>query len=69
MKACGLLLSYLPSRRTIERRLKTMSADIKERIVKRHGSRKKILINIESEVIHAVKEVSMQEQKLDILIV
>ncbi|MDN5846788.1 MAG: hypothetical protein L0H53_11000 [Candidatus Nitrosocosmicus sp.] len=34
MKACGLSVSYLPppSRRTFDRRLKTMSKDIKERI-------------------------------------
>ena len=32
MKACGLSLSYLPSRRTFDRRLKTSSKDIKERI-------------------------------------
>ena len=32
MNACGLSASYLPSRRTLDRRLKTMSADIKERI-------------------------------------
>ena len=32
MKACGLSLSYLPSRRTFDRRLKTVSIDIKERI-------------------------------------
>jgi hypothetical protein len=46
-----------------------MSADIKERIVHRHGSTKKILTNIESEVTYAAKELSMQEQKLDILMV
>jgi hypothetical protein len=32
MKACGLSQSYLPDRRTFDRRLKTMSTDIKERI-------------------------------------
>jgi len=32
MKACGLSDSYLPSRRTFDRRLKTISIDIKERI-------------------------------------
>ncbi|WP_458720922.1 transposase [Candidatus Nitrosocosmicus sp. R] len=33
LKACGLSVSYLPpSRRTFDRRLKTMSTDIKERI-------------------------------------
>ncbi|CAN5876414.1 hypothetical protein BH23THE1_BH23THE1_30260 [soil metagenome] len=33
MRACGLSVSYLPpSRRTFDRRLKTMSTDIKERI-------------------------------------
>ena len=32
MKACGLSLSYLPSRRTFDRRLKTISTDIIERI-------------------------------------
>jgi hypothetical protein len=32
MKACGLSSAYLPSRRTFDRRLKTISADIKERI-------------------------------------
>lgn len=32
MKACGLSVSYLPSRRTFDRRLKTFSTDIKERI-------------------------------------
>ena len=32
MNACGLSISYLPSRRTFDRRLKTMSVDIKERI-------------------------------------
>lgn len=32
MRACGLSLLYLPSRRTFDRRLKTMSTDIKERI-------------------------------------
>ena len=32
MKACGLSISYLPSRRTFDRRLKTISTDIKERI-------------------------------------
>jgi hypothetical protein len=32
MKACGLSSAYLPSRRTFDRRLKTMSTDIKERI-------------------------------------
>jgi hypothetical protein len=32
MKACGLSLSYLPSRRTFDRRLRTISTDIKERI-------------------------------------
>ncbi len=32
MKACGLSDSYLPSRRTFDRRLKTISSDIKERI-------------------------------------
>ena len=34
MKACGLSVveSYLPSRRTFDRRLKTISTDIKERI-------------------------------------
>ena len=31
-KACGLSSSYLPSRRTFDRRLKTVSKDIKERI-------------------------------------
>ncbi len=36
MRACGLStteLQYLPSRRTFDRRLKTVSKDIKERIV------------------------------------
>jgi hypothetical protein len=33
MKACGLSVYYLPpSRRTFDRRLKTISTDIKERI-------------------------------------
>ena len=32
MKACGLSQSYLPDRRTFDRRLKTISTDIKERI-------------------------------------
>ena len=32
MKACDLSLSYLPSRRTFDRRLKTIATDIKERI-------------------------------------
>lgn len=32
MNACELSVSYLPSRRTFDRRLKTMSIDIKERI-------------------------------------
>lgn len=32
MKACGLSGSYLPSRRTFDRRLKTISNDIKQRI-------------------------------------
>ncbi len=32
VKACGLSVSCLPSRRTFDRRLKTMSIDIKERI-------------------------------------
>jgi Transposase DDE domain len=32
MKACGLSSAYLPSRRTFDRRLKTISADIKNRI-------------------------------------
>lgn len=32
MKVCGLSDSYLPSRRTFDRRLKTISTDIKERI-------------------------------------
>ena len=32
MKACGLSVLYLPSRRTFDRRLKTISTDIKERI-------------------------------------
>jgi hypothetical protein len=34
MEACGLSISYLPlpSRRTFDRRLKTISTDIKERI-------------------------------------
>lgn len=32
MKACGLSLSHLPSRRTFDRRLKTISIDIKRRI-------------------------------------
>ena len=32
MKACGLSVSYLPSRRTFDRRLKTISTDIKERL-------------------------------------
>ena len=32
MKACGLSISYMPSRRTFDRRLKTVSTDIKERI-------------------------------------
>jgi len=32
MKACGLSDSYLPSRRTFDRRLKTISSDIKGRI-------------------------------------
>jgi len=32
MKACGLSSAYLPSRRTFDRRLKTISTDIKERI-------------------------------------
>ncbi len=34
MKACGLSSAYLPSRRTFDRRLKTISTDIKERIAK-----------------------------------
>ena len=32
MKACGLSVSYLPNRRTFDRRLKIISTDIKERI-------------------------------------
>ena len=32
MKACGLSLTYLPSRRTFDRRLKTITIDLKERI-------------------------------------
>ena len=32
VKACGLSVSYIPSRRTFDRRLKSMSVDIKERI-------------------------------------
>ncbi len=32
MEACGLSRSKLPSRRTFDRRLKTISTDIKERI-------------------------------------
>ena len=32
MRACGLSESHLPSRRTFDRRLKTVSIDIKERI-------------------------------------
>jgi hypothetical protein len=32
MKACGLYHPYLPSRRTFDRRLKTISTDLKERI-------------------------------------
>jgi hypothetical protein len=32
MKACGLTSAYLPSRRTFDRRLKTIYTDIKERI-------------------------------------
>lgn len=32
LRACGLSSSYLPSRRTFDRRLKTMSTDIKKRI-------------------------------------
>jgi hypothetical protein len=32
MKACGLSVSYLPNRRTFDRRLKTIYTDIKERI-------------------------------------
>ncbi|MDN5846658.1 MAG: transposase [Candidatus Nitrosocosmicus sp.] len=32
MKACGLSVSYLPSRRTFDRRLKTIYTDIRERI-------------------------------------
>ena len=32
MKACGLSDSYLPSRHTFDRRLKTISSDVKERI-------------------------------------
>jgi hypothetical protein len=32
LKACGLSLSYLSSRRTFDRRLKTISKDMKERI-------------------------------------
>ena len=32
MKACGLSDSFLPSRRTFDRRLKTISSDIRERI-------------------------------------
>ena len=32
MKACGLSVSYLLSRRTFDRRLKTISTDIKERL-------------------------------------
>ena len=32
VKACGLSLSYLPNRRTFDRRLKTIATDIKERI-------------------------------------
>jgi Transposase DDE domain len=32
MKACGLSLTYKPSRRTFDRRLKTITIDLKERI-------------------------------------
>ncbi len=32
MRACGLSESQLPSRRTFDRRLRTISKDIKERI-------------------------------------
>ncbi|MDR4492336.1 MAG: transposase [Candidatus Nitrosocosmicus sp.] len=32
MKACGLSISHFPSRRTFDRRLKTIYTDIKERI-------------------------------------
>ncbi len=32
LKVCGLTLLYLPSRRTFDKRLKTISFDIKERI-------------------------------------
>ena len=32
MKACGLSVSYLPSRRTFDRRLRTVTTDIKERV-------------------------------------
>ena len=32
MRACGLSESHLPCRRTFDRRLKTVSIDIKERI-------------------------------------
>jgi hypothetical protein len=32
IKGCGLSISYLPDRRTFDRRLKTISKDIKERI-------------------------------------
>ena len=32
MRACGLSESHLPSRRTFDRRLKTISIDIKERV-------------------------------------
>ncbi|CAN5866009.1 hypothetical protein BH23THE1_BH23THE1_23240 [soil metagenome] len=32
MKACGISISHLPSRRTFDRRLKTITNDIKERI-------------------------------------
>ncbi|CAN5892083.1 hypothetical protein BH23THE1_BH23THE1_33080 [soil metagenome] len=34
LKVCGLSLSYLPSRRTFDRRLKAMSTDIKEGLQK-----------------------------------
>lgn len=34
MKSCGLTVSYLPSRRTFDRRLRTIPTDIKERISK-----------------------------------
>jgi hypothetical protein len=32
LRACGLSSSYLPSRQTFDRRLKTISKDIKKRI-------------------------------------